>query len=225
MIWQLFRIFAIFLAFLILSLCDCLFYGIYLKIILILIFYVKASIVDLQSLEYETEKTVLFWDVLWHKNFVCKNCETNLDSECAPKPSWPTGFEKSKIHQPNPEKLQFKGSKIWAFLLVFQHFPLESCQIAWILLPSNCNFSGLGWGILDFSKPVGQGGFGAHSEPKLVSQFLQTKFLCHETPQNSTVFSVSYSRDCSTTKFFQSHPFWHVNSSSHILLEGETEST
>ena len=155
MIWQLFRIFAIFLAFLILSLCDCLFYGIYLKIILILIFYVKASIVDLQSLEYETEKTVLFWDVLWHKNFVCKNCETNLDSECAPKPSWPTGFEKSKIPQPNREKLQFKVCKIPASLLVFQHFSLKSCKIAWILLPLNCNFSGLGWCILDFSKLVG----------------------------------------------------------------------
>ena len=100
------------------------------------------------------------------------NCETNLASEYAPKPPWPTGFEKSKIPQPNPEILQFKGSKIWAFLLVFQHFPLESCQIAWILLPSNCNFSGLGWDILDFSKPVGQGGFGAHSESELASQFL-----------------------------------------------------
>ena len=120
--------------------------------------------IEIQSLEYETEKTVLFWSILWHKNFVCKNCETNLGSECAPKPSWPTGFEKSKIHQPNPKKLQFKGSKIWAFLLVFQHFPLKSRKIARILLPSNWNFSGLGWWILDFSKPVGQGGFGAHSE-------------------------------------------------------------
>ena len=126
----------------------------------------------IQSLEYVTEKTVLFWDILWHKNFVGMNCETNLASEYAPKPPWPTGFEKSKIPQPNPEILQFKGSKIWAFLLVFQHFPLESCQIAWILLPSNCNFSGLGWDILDFSKPVCQGGFGAHTETELASQFL-----------------------------------------------------
>ena len=70
------------------------------------------NFVVLQSLEYETEKTVLFWGVSWHKNFVCKNCETNLGSECAPKPPWPTGFEKSKIPQPNPEKLQFEGSKI-----------------------------------------------------------------------------------------------------------------
>ena len=146
-----------------------------------------------QSLEYETGKTVLFWDILWHKNFVCMNCETNLDSECAPKPPWPTGFEKSKLHQPNPEKLQFKGSKIPPFLLVFQHFPLKSSKIVWIL--ENRNFSGLGWGILDFSKPVGQGGFGAHSEAKLVSQFLPTKFLCHKMSQNNTVFSISYSRD------------------------------
>ena len=68
------------------------------------------------------------------------------------------------------------------------------------MLPLNCNFSGLGWDILDFSKPVGQGDFGAHSEPKLVSQFLQTKFLCHKMSQNSTVFSVSYSSDCTIQK-------------------------
>ena len=29
-----------------------------------------------------------------------------ITSECVPEPSWPTDFEKSKIHQPNPEKLQ-----------------------------------------------------------------------------------------------------------------------
>ena len=56
------------------------------------------------------------------------------------------------------------------------------------MLPSSCNFSGLGWDILDFSKPVGQGGFGAHSEAKLVSQFMETKFLCHKMAQKSTVF-------------------------------------
>ena len=124
------------------------------------------------------------------------NCETNFASEYAPKPPWPTGFEESRIPQPNPEELQFKGIKIWAFLLVFQHFPLELSQIARILLPLNCNFTGLGWGILDFSKPLGQVGFRAHFEAKLVSQFMQTKFLCHKLSQSSTVFSVSYSRDC-----------------------------
>ena len=55
----------------------------------------------------------------------------------------------------------------------------------------NCNSSGLGWCILDFSKPVGQGDFGAHSEAKLVSQFMQTKFFCHKMSQNSTVCPVS----------------------------------
>ena len=124
------------------------------------------------------------------------NCLTNFASKCAPKPSWPTGFEKSRIHQPNPEKLQFIGSKIWAFLLIFQHFPLKLRKIAWILLPLNCNFSGLGWWILDFSKPVGQGGFGAHSETKLVKQFLQTKLLCNKMSQNSTVRPVSSYSDC-----------------------------
>ena len=48
------------------------------------------------------------------------NCETKLASKCAPKPSWPTGFEKSKIHQPNPEKLQYEGSKIQAILHDFK---------------------------------------------------------------------------------------------------------
>ena len=64
------------------------------------------------------------------------------------------------------------------------------------MLPLNCNFSGLGWWILDFSKPVGQGGFGAHSEAKLVSQFMETKCLSHKMSQNSTVISVSYYRGC-----------------------------
>ena len=92
------------------------------------------------------------------------NCETNLASECAPKPIWPTGFVKSKIHHPNPEKLQFKGSKIQVILLDFKGKCRKTSKNAQILLPLNWNFSGLGWCILDFSKPVGQGGFGAHSE-------------------------------------------------------------
>ena len=85
---------------------------------------------------------------------------------------------------------------------------MEKCwkisKNAQILLPINCNFSGLSWCILDFSKPVGQGGFGAHSEATLVSQFMQTKFLCHKMSQNSTVFSVSYSRDCTYKNLSQS---------------------
>ena len=74
----------------------------------------------LQSLEYETAKTVLFWDILWQENFVCMSCETYLALKCAPMPPWPTSFEKSKIYEPNLEKLQFKGSKIEGFLLVFE---------------------------------------------------------------------------------------------------------
>ena len=121
------------------------------------------------------------------------NCENNLASKCSPKPPWPTGFEKSKIHHPNPEKLQFKGSKIQAILHDFEEKCWKTSKNAWILLPLNCNFSGLGWCILDFSKPVCQVGFGAHFDAKLVSQFMQTKFLCHKMPPNSTVFPVSYS--------------------------------
>ena len=34
------------------------------------------------------------------------------------------------------------------------------------MLPLDWNFSGLGWCTLDFSKPVGQGDFGAHSKAK-----------------------------------------------------------
>ena len=61
------------------------------------------------------------------------NCETYLALECAPKPPWPTGFEKSKIHQPNPEELQFKGSKIEAFLLVFE----ENAE-NWVKMLQSC---------------------------------------------------------------------------------------
>ena len=43
---------------------------------------------------------------------------------------------------------------------------------------------------------MGQGGFGAHSEAKLVSQFMQTKFLCHKMSHNSTVLTVSSFNDC-----------------------------
>ena len=108
------------------------------------------------------------------------------------KPPWPTVFEKSKIPQPNPEKLQLKGSKIQAILLDFKGKCWKTSKNAWILLPLNWNFSGFGWWISDFSKSVDQYGFGAYSEVKLISQFMQTKFLCHKVTQNSTV---SYSRD------------------------------
>ena len=84
----------------------------------------------LQSFKYVTAQTGVFWDFLWHKNFIFMNCETYLTSECSLRPPWPTAFEKSKIHQPNLEKLWFKGSKIEAFLLDFQHFPSKSSKNA-----------------------------------------------------------------------------------------------
>ena len=43
---------------------------------------------------------------------------------------------------------------------------------------------------------MGQAGFGADSEAKLVSQFMQTKFLCHKKSQNTPILSVSYLSDC-----------------------------
>ena len=55
------------------------------------------------------------------------------------KPTWPTAFEKSKIYQPNFEKLQFKESKICAFLLIFQHFSQNQAQNTQILLSLNYN--------------------------------------------------------------------------------------
>ena len=70
-----------------------------------------------QWLNYETDQTGVFWEFSWNQIFVCIICETCIALECAPKPPWPTGFEKSKISQPNPEKLQFKGSKIQAIWL------------------------------------------------------------------------------------------------------------
>ena len=127
------------------------------------------------------------------------NCETCSASGCAPKPPWPTSFEKSKIHYPKPEKLQFKGRKIQANFLDFKGKCWKISKNAQILLPINCNFSGLGWCILDFSKPVGQGGFGAHFEAKLVKQFMQTKLLCHKMSQNSTVRPVSSYSDCTSS--------------------------
>ena len=124
------------------------------------------------------------------------NCETYLALECSPKPPWPTAFEKSKIHQPNLEEFQFEGSKIEQFLSDFYHFSSKTSKNASILLPLNWNSSRLGWWILDFSKAVGQGGFGKYSNAKQVSQFMQTKFSCHKMSQNSTVLAVSYSSDC-----------------------------
>ena len=67
------------------------------------------------------------------------NCVTYLALECAPKPPWPTGFEKSKIRQPNLEKFQFEGSKLRAFLLDFKEIAkiqakiLKSCFL-WIAI-------------------------------------------------------------------------------------------
>ena len=43
---------------------------------------------------------------------------------------------------------------------------------------------------------MGQVGFGAKSKSKQASQSMQTKFLCYEMSQNSTVLAVSYSSDC-----------------------------
>ena len=51
-------------------------------------------------------------------------------------------------------------------LLVFKGKYWKSRKNASILLPLNWNSSWLGWWILDFSKAVGQGGFGEHSKTK-----------------------------------------------------------
>ena len=116
------------------------------EFIIIWLYYIPdqiRNIAILQSLEIETEQAVLFWDILWYKTFVCMNCELYLSLEYAHKPPWPTGFEKSKIHQPNPENLQFKGSEIGAFLHDFTEKCWKSSKNASILHPST-NFLGLG---------------------------------------------------------------------------------
>ena len=107
----------------------------YVGIFISMIYYCICLVIinDIQSLKYETGQIGVFWDFLWRKNFVWMICETYLALECVPKSPWPTAFEKLKIHQPNLEKLQIKGSKIEAFLLNFPHFPqkqankLQSC--------------------------------------------------------------------------------------------------
>ena len=53
-------------------------------------------------------------------------CETYLTLEYVQKPSWPVAFEKSKIYQPNLEKLQFEGCKILAFLFDFKEKFLDA---------------------------------------------------------------------------------------------------
>ena len=47
--------------------------------------------------------------------------------------------------------------------------------------------------------PGGQRDFGTHSKAKHISQFMQTKFLCHKHSQNTPIFSVSYYRNCTFT--------------------------
>ena len=58
------------------------------------------------------------------------NCETNLTSEYAPKSPWPTGFDKSKIHLPLPEKLQLKTKQDSGIFACFSAFSLEIKKIA-----------------------------------------------------------------------------------------------
>ena len=79
-------------------------------------FFMKMVVIFLQE-NIHTVTVIWNWDFSWLKDFVFMNCETYLALECFPKCPWSTAFEKSKIHQPNLEKLQFKGSKIEAFSL------------------------------------------------------------------------------------------------------------
>ena len=139
----------------------------------------------IQWLYYESIILGVFWDFLWDKTFISMNCVMHLISKCAHNPPWPTGFEKSKIHQPNIEILKFEGSKIEAFLLIFEGKRGKLCKNAKISLPSNFNISRLGWWILDFSKPVGQEGLWAHFGPKCITQFMLIKVLCHKKSQNT----------------------------------------
>ena len=66
---------------------------------------------------------------------------------------------------------------------------------------------------------MSQGGFGAYSEAKLVSQFLQKNFKCDKMSQNSTVFSVSYSSDCVLSSNFHQFQFYHFPGDWFILYQ------
>ena len=140
---------------------------------------------------------------MWHKN-VHMICETCIAFKCAPKPPCTTGFDKSENHTPNLEKLQFYGNKFDAFLLNFEGmFKIKQKCIS--LASLACNFS-KGWWISDFSKPVCQSGFGAHSKAMQVSQIIKTKCLCLKNSQNRPFFSVSYYRNCIRNTYIQADP-------------------
>ena len=91
-------------------------------------------------------------------------------------PSWPTSFEKYKILQKNPDKLQFKGSKIETFLLDTREIAKDQAKIN----QSLCVREALEH-ILNLCK--------------------QNFPVCHKKSQNSTVLAVSYSGNC--TKVWQ----------------------
>ena len=94
------------------------------------------------------------------------DCHTYLALEYTQKPFWPITFQKSKIYQPNLEKLQLQ------------------------------NFSNIGRWIFDFSKPVDQIGMLAHLKTKQVSQFKATGFsITCKNFQNTPFLTVSYLDD------------------------------
>ena len=101
--------------------------------------------------EYETAKTVLFWDFLWQTGKFCLH----------------------KFRMCSKASLTLK---LWLIFAWSSAISLVSSKNVSILLPLNCNLSGFFWRILYLSKLVGQEGIGAHFKVDLVSQFKQTKF-------------------------------------------------
>ena len=75
------------------------------KLVSIFMKMVRSKEGNLQWSTYETQIVGVFCDFLWHKTFVCINCETHLTLECVHKCLWPTGFKKSEIHRTNLEQL------------------------------------------------------------------------------------------------------------------------
>ena len=93
------------------------------------------------------------------KLMAVKNTKWNFSFDCeySQKRSWLTDFEKSKIQQHNPEKLQFERSKIEAFWCDFDGKCRKWKQKCFNLAPLNGNFSRFGCWIFRFLSVCGSG--------------------------------------------------------------------
>ena len=85
---------------------------------------------------YETGQTILFWDILWQKNFVCMNCDIFLALEHDPQ-----ALRNLKYINPILRNCNSKEAGLKHFCLIFEGKYEKLPKNASILLPENCNFS------------------------------------------------------------------------------------